>query len=106
MRITCPALTAAVLLAASPLLISHMWQQCSACGTFCLARAVLPCRTTIAYHDNRLAHGWRVMGLASVLYVASLTYQYQWIIVPCLFSLIIVDSSAKMDVDSFNRNRC
>ena len=41
--------------------------------------------------DNRLVHGRRVIGLASVLYVASLTYQYQWIIVPCLLSLAVVE---------------
>ena len=85
-----PALTAAVLLSASPLMISTMWQQAlhvvhsaSLVPYFLVALLLLS--------DKRLAIGWRVVGLASVLYVASLTYQYQWIIVPCLLSLAVVE---------------
>ena len=84
------ALTAAVLLAASPLLISHMWQQAVHVAH---SASLVPCFLValLLLIDNRLLHGWRVIGLASVLYVASLAYQYQWIIVPCLLSLAVVD---------------
>ena len=83
------ALIAAVLLATSPLLVSFMWSQ----GLHVAHSASLvPCFLVglLLLADSRLAFGWRVVGLASVLYVASLTYQYQWIIVPCLLSLAIL----------------
>ena len=84
------ALIAAVLLAASPLLIGYMWRNAvhvihSASLVSCFLVALL------LHTDKHLARGWRVVGLASVLYVASLTYQYQWIIIPCLLSLAVVE---------------
>ena len=84
------ALTAAVLLAASPLLISHMWRNAV---HVVHSASLVPCFLValLLLTDKRLAHGWRVTGLASVLYIASLTYQYQWIIVPCLLSLAVVE---------------
>lgn len=84
------ALTAAVLLTASPLLVGHMWRN----GVHVIHSASLvPCFLValLLLSDKRLAHGWRVIGLAGVLYVASLTYEYQWVIVPCLISLAIVE---------------
>ena len=84
------ALMAAVLLVASPLLISHMWRNAvhvahsaSLVPYFLIALLLLI--------DKRLARGWHIIGLAGVLYAASLTYQYQWIIVPCLLPLVIVE---------------
>ena len=84
------ALTAAVLLAASPLFISLMWRNVVHVAH---SASLVPCFLValLLLSDNRLTHGWRVAGLASVLYVASLTYQYQWIIVPCLLSLAVVE---------------
>ena len=84
------ALTAAVLLAASPLLISHMWQNAV---HVIHSASLVPCFLValLLLSDKRLAHGWRVVGLASVLYAASLTYQYQWIVIPCLLSLAVVE---------------
>ena len=84
------ALIAAVLLAASPLLISHMWRNAV---HVVHSASLVPCFLValLLLADQRLALGWRVVGLASVLYVASLTYQYQWIIVPCLLSLAVVE---------------
>lgn len=83
------ALTAAVLLAASPLFISHMWRNAVHVAH---SASLVPCflAALLLLTDRRLSHGWRVIGLASVLYVASLTYQYQWIIVPCLLVLAVV----------------
>ena len=83
------ALIAAVLLAASPLMISHMWSQLLHVAH---SASLVPCFLValLLLADQRLALGWRVVGLASVLYVASLTYQYQWIVVPCLLSLAIL----------------
>ena len=85
-----PALVAAVLLAASPLLIGYMWRNAvhvihSASLVSCFLVALL------LLSDRHLAYGWRVVGLSSVLYVASITYQYQWIILPCLLSLAIAE---------------
>ncbi len=84
------ALTAAVLLSASPLLIGYMWRNAvhvihsgSLVPYFLVALLLLT--------DKRLNHGWRVIGLASVIYVASITYQYQWIIIPCLLALTVVE---------------
>ena len=84
------ALTAAVLLATSPLMVGFMWSQ----GLHVAHSASLvPCFlvSLLLLTDKRLTFGWRAMGLASVLYLASLTYQYQWIIVPCLLSLAVVE---------------
>ena len=84
------ALTAAVLLAVSPLLIAFMgWQVLHVMQS----ASLVPCflAALLLLTDNRLAHGWRVTGLAGVFYVASLIYQYQWIIIPCLLSLAIVE---------------
>ena len=83
------ALTAAVLLAASPLLISFMWSQ----GLHVAHSAsLIPCflAALLFLADKRLAFGWRTVGLTCVLYVASVPYQYHWIIIPCLFSLVIL----------------
>ena len=84
------ALIAAVLLAASPLMISHMWRNAV---HVVHSASLVPCFLValLLLADQRLALGWRVVGVASVLYVASLTYQYQWIIVPCLLSLAVVE---------------
>ena len=84
------ALTAAVLLAASPLLISHMWQNAVHVAH---SASLAPCFLValLLLTNKRLAFFWRVIGLASTLYVASLTYQYQWIVVPCLLSLVVVE---------------
>ena len=84
------ALTAAVLLAASPLLVGKMWNHGLNVAHH---SSLVPCFLValLLLADQRLALGWRVVGLASVLYVASLTYQYQWIIVPCLLSLAVVE---------------
>lgn len=84
------ALTAAVLLAASPLLISHMWRNTV---HVMHSASLVPCFLValLLLTDNRLAHGWRVIGLSSVLYVASVNYQFQWIIIPCLLSLTVVE---------------
>ncbi len=84
------ALTAAVLLTVSPLLIGHMWRN----GVHVMHSASLvPCflAALLLLTDKRLAYSWQVVGLTSVLYIASLTYEYQWIIVPCLLSLTIVE---------------
>ena len=84
------ALTAAALLAASPLLVANMWRNVMhATQSGSLVPYLL--MALLLLTDKRLAHGWRVVGLASVLYIASLTYQYQWIIVPYLLSLAIVE---------------
>ena len=68
------ALVAAMLLAASPLMISHMWSQLLHVAH---SASLVPCFLValLLLADQRLALGWRVVGLASVLYVASLTYQ-------------------------------
>lgn len=83
------ALTAAVLLAASPLLVGFMWSQ----GLHVAHSASLvPCflAALLFLADTRLAFGWRTVGLTCVIYIASVTYQYHWIIIPCLFSLVIL----------------
>ena len=83
------AFIAAVLLAASPLMVNTMWSQ----GLHVVHSASLvPCFfvALLSLTDRRLVHGWRVIALASVLYIASLTYQYQWIIVPCLLSIAVI----------------
>ena len=84
------ALTAAVLLAASPLLVGKMWNHGLNVAHH---SSLVPCFLValMLLADQRLALGWRVVGLASVLYVASLTYQYQWIIAPCLLALAVVE---------------
>ena len=84
------ALIAAVLLATSPLLVAFMWQQAVHVAH---SASLVPCFlvSLLLLADKRLDFGWRVMGLASVLYLASMTYQYQWIIVPCLLSLAVVE---------------
>ena len=84
------ALIAAVLLAASPLFVSHMWRNSLHVAH---SASLVPCflAAQLLLIDERLVHVWRVVGLASVLYVASLTYQFQWIIVPCLLSLAVVE---------------
>ena len=83
------ALMAAALLTASPLLISQMGRNVV---HVVHAASLVPCfLAALLLADRRLAHGWRVVGVAGVLYVASLTYQYQWIIVPCLLSLAVVE---------------
>ena len=84
------ALTAAVLLAASPLLIGVMWRNVMHVAQ---SASLVPCFLValLLLTDKRLAHGWRIIGLSSVLYIASLTYQYQWIVIPCLLSLAFVE---------------
>ena len=84
------ALAAAVLLTASPLLVGHMWRN----GVHVAHSAsLIPCFLValLLLTNKRLAYSWQVVGLAIVLYTASLTYEYQWIIVPCLLSLAIVE---------------
>ena len=84
------ALMAAVLLAASPLLIGYMWRNAV---HVMHSASLVPCFLValLLLTDNRLAHGWRVIGLASVLYVASLTYQFQWIIILCLLAIVVTE---------------
>ena len=84
------ALVAAVMLSTSPLLIGHMWnnglhtmQSASYVPYFLAAFLFLT--------DKNLAFGLRVIGVSGTLYVASLTYQYQWLIAPLLLSLAVVD---------------
>ena len=98
------ALLAAVLLAASPLLISHMWRNAV---HVVHSASLVPCFLValLLLTDKRLVHGWRVIGLVSVLYVASLIYQYQWIIVPCLLAVAVVDRR-RWIWSAFYRNRC
>ncbi len=85
-----PALLAAILLAVSPLMIGHMWRNEVHVAH---SASLVPCflAALLLLTDKRLVHAWRVVGFASVLYVASLTYQYQWIIVPCLLAIVVVD---------------
>ncbi len=83
------ALTAAVLLAASPLFVGFMWSQ----GLHVAHSAsLIPCflAALLFLADKHLAFGWRTVGLTCALYIASVTYQYHWIIIPCLFSLVIL----------------
>ena len=83
------ALIAAVLLAVSPLLIGKMWNH----GVNVAHHSSLvPCFliALIIFGDRKLGSTHRIVVLTSVLYVASLTYQYQWIIAPCLLSLAVV----------------
>ena len=84
------ALIAAVLLATSPLVTAFMWQQAVHVAH---SASLVPCFlvSLLLLADKRLAFGWRVVSLAGVLYIASLTYQYQWIIIPCLLSLAVVE---------------
>ena len=83
------ALIAAVLLAASPLLVSKMWNH----GLNVAHHSSLVPYSLIAlvfFDDKRLGSIRRIALLTSVLYAASLTYHYQWIIAPCLLSLAVV----------------
>ena len=83
------ALTAAVLLAVSPLLIGKMWNHGLNVAHH---SSLVPCFliALIIFGDRKLGSTHRIVVLTSVLYVASLTYQYQWIIAPCLLSLTVV----------------
>ena len=83
------ALAAVVLLATSPLLVGFMWSQ----GLHVAHSAsLIPCflAALLFLADKRLSFGWRTVGLTCVFYVSSVTYQYHWIIIPCLFSLVIL----------------
>ena len=84
------ALIAAVLLAASPLLIGYMWRNAV---HVIHSASLVPCFLVglMLLTDKRLPHIWRVIGLAGALYVASITYQFQWIIVPCLIAIVIIE---------------
>ena len=84
------ALIAAVLLATSPLLIAKMWNH----GLNVVHHSSLVPYFLIAlilFHETRIKPLYWTTLLAFVLYAASLTYHYQWIIAPCLLSLVIVD---------------
>ena len=85
-----PALIAAVLLSASPLLVSKMWNQGLNVAHH---SSLVPCFliALIFFDDNRLGSIRRIAALTSVLYAASLTYQYHWIIAPFLLSLAVLD---------------
>ena len=84
------SLIAAVLLAASPLLVSKMWNHGLNVAHF---SSLVPCffASMLLFSNNKLHFIYRTLLLACILYVASITYQYQWIIVPCLLSLAIVE---------------
>ena len=87
------ALTAAVLLAASPLLISKMWGH--GLNTVHHSSLVLYFfAALLLFSDRNLGFIRRILALSIVFYLASLTYHYQWIIAPCLISIVALDKGS------------
>ena len=84
------ALAAAVLLTSSPLLVSKMWNHGLNVAHF---SSLVPSffAAMLLFANNRMHFIRRTISLAFILYMASITYQYHWIIVPCLLSLAIVE---------------
>ncbi len=78
---------AALLVAASPLFVSHLWRLDMHTANF--ASMAIGCWAAVALIDECRSRVWMAVGLGGVLVWLGLSYSYQWVVMPLLLILTV-----------------